>query len=309
MEAKKSGRYESKHEDGDLEVLNERLTRDLRKQIRELNIQPVLTDQWFYMAEVVDRLRGISDAEAKLPKEKKNGTLWETEELALRYILEDGKLNVCLRMLSDFSNFEQQRVRSRSGSPLSPEQEHKMDMFEKGLGQVLRNTWKYEEAVQTTDVPLLLTHIATVIDMATQWPNEKLERAMKLEDLQDRQEIQVINYLHDMLELSGGGKLDEYRFMPTVRNLELFGKLARFLKVNADKGVLRDMDLLVGFETLSLLADTEDFGTYEDDFLRDCEDDLKDLEPKVKEFKYDDRTRSKVASIYRLIEDLQSGYK
>ena len=71
---------------------------------------------------------------------------------------------------------------------------------------------------------------------------------MKLEDLQDRQEIQVINYLHDMLELSGGGKLDEYRFMPTVRNLELFGKLARFLKVNADKGVLRDMDLLVGFE-------------------------------------------------------------
>ena len=41
MEAKKSGRYESKHEDGDLEVLNERLTRDLRKQIRELNIQPV----------------------------------------------------------------------------------------------------------------------------------------------------------------------------------------------------------------------------------------------------------------------------
>ena len=41
MEAKKSGRYESKHEDGDLESLNDRLTADLRGHIHQISNHPV----------------------------------------------------------------------------------------------------------------------------------------------------------------------------------------------------------------------------------------------------------------------------
>lgn len=33
--------------------------------------------------------------EQRLPKAKADATLWECEELALRYLLEDGKLNLC----------------------------------------------------------------------------------------------------------------------------------------------------------------------------------------------------------------------
>ena len=71
----------------------------------------VLSEQWNNIAGLMGRVHQISDAvrararrrarallrrplnpallsrvqEARLPKDKKNGTLWETEELALRY--------------------------------------------------------------------------------------------------------------------------------------------------------------------------------------------------------------------------------
>ena len=54
------------------------------------------------MAEIFGRVANISDVESKLPAAKDHATLWETEEQALRFILEDGKLNLCLRLLIDF---------------------------------------------------------------------------------------------------------------------------------------------------------------------------------------------------------------
>ena len=90
------------------------------------------------------RSRALSRAPSRSPRRQ-------------RYILEDGKLNVCLRMLVDFTNFQ------RSSRSLTADQQEKMDAFEKGLGQVLRNTWKHVEALQTTDLPLLLEHITEVL--------------------------------------------------------------------------------------------------------------------------------------------------
>ena len=61
-----------------------------------------MSDAWLEMAEVFGRLANISDMESKLPSAKKDATLWETEEQAMRFLLEDGKLNLCLRNLIDF---------------------------------------------------------------------------------------------------------------------------------------------------------------------------------------------------------------
>jgi hypothetical protein len=63
---------------------------------------PILSDPWFDMAEIFGRIANISDVESKLPSAKKDATLWETEEQALRFLLEDGKLNLCLRNLIEF---------------------------------------------------------------------------------------------------------------------------------------------------------------------------------------------------------------
>jgi hypothetical protein len=59
-----------------------------------------------------------------------------------------------------------------------------------------------------------------------------------------------------------------------------------------------------------MLSETEDFQTYEDRFIDDdCECDLGALEAKARDFKYDDQTRSKVAPIYRIIQDRGCSYK
>ncbi len=54
------------------------------------------------MADIFGRVANITDVESKLPSAKENATLWETEEQALRFVLEDGKLNLCLRILIEF---------------------------------------------------------------------------------------------------------------------------------------------------------------------------------------------------------------
>lgn len=37
-----------------------------------------------------------------------------------------------------------------------------LDAFEKGMGIVLRNAWNHTEALQTTDIPLLVQYISEV---------------------------------------------------------------------------------------------------------------------------------------------------
>ena len=41
----------------------------------------------------------------------------------------------------------------------------KLDAFEKGMGVMLRNAWSHVEALQTTDLPLLVSHVAAVLQL------------------------------------------------------------------------------------------------------------------------------------------------
>jgi hypothetical protein len=110
----KSDRYSSKEEKDELGSLATRLALDLRKHIRSLGSFPILSDPWIEMADVLGRIANISDMESKLPSGKDDATLWETEEQALRYLIEDGKLNLCLRNMIDFK--QQQRRERAVGS-------------------------------------------------------------------------------------------------------------------------------------------------------------------------------------------------
>ena len=91
---------------GELEGLSERLQSDLRRNIRVIGNFPILSDSWCGMAETLTRIAKVSEAEAKLPKANDDATLWECEEIALRFVLEDGKLNLCLRNMVDYKSFE-----------------------------------------------------------------------------------------------------------------------------------------------------------------------------------------------------------
>ncbi|RHY37642.1 hypothetical protein DYB25_007491 [Aphanomyces astaci] len=80
-----------------------------------------------------------------MPKQD-NATLWECEELALRYILEDGKLNLCLRLLVEYKDYE--HGISQRDLDVQPEAKELISQFERGLGVMLKNAWLHVEALQ-----------------------------------------------------------------------------------------------------------------------------------------------------------------
>lgn len=100
--------YISKKDTDSIEMLSEKLRADLRTHIRGISNFPILSDHWCKMADTLWRVATVSEAEAKLPKDSEGATLWETEEAALRYLLEDGKLNLCLRNMVTYKEFQRE---------------------------------------------------------------------------------------------------------------------------------------------------------------------------------------------------------
>lgn len=197
--AYKSDKYSSKEDADEIESLTERLTADLRKHIRQVSYYPILSQEWLEMAETFGRIANISDMESKLAAGKEDKTLWETEEQALRFILEDGKLNLCLRNLIEYKR--QQRASRGIDPRSSPFTEHivQCDKFEKGVGTVLRNAWNHVEAIQTTDLFSLTNHISDVIDSALHHP-DIIANYCQNGDIHQRQEIMIFYYLFCMLK-------------------------------------------------------------------------------------------------------------
>lgn len=114
-----------------------------------------------------------------------------------RYLLEDGKLNLCLRNLIEYKAFQ------REEKPIPANKQEKCEKFEKGLGVVLRNAWNHVEAVQTTDIQALINYIGDVLDYAIEHP-EYMRLCDDKGDLAMRQEVVVFYYLIAVLN-----RLDE----------------------------------------------------------------------------------------------------
>ena len=62
----------------------------------------------------------------------------------------------------------------------------------------MRNAWQHVEVLQTTDLHLLVNHMADVLEAANQTP-ELTEGFLRAGDLHQRQEVLVFYYLHGLL--------------------------------------------------------------------------------------------------------------
>lgn len=145
--------------------------------VRDLSLTPPLSEPWLGNAERLMRVANVSEMEKKLKKEgAPDATLWEGEELGLRYLLEDGKLNLTLRLLDEYVTwlaalgrplsvsevivrrvYGSLRVASAYKPILSRQASEAVPCakFEFGICVTLANAWLHKEALQTTDMPLL----------------------------------------------------------------------------------------------------------------------------------------------------------
>lgn len=248
MAAARNRPYSASADVDELEALANKLAEDLREKIVTLDSPNVLSKEWCDMADTVGRIASISEMEARLPKKSQSVTLWECEELALRHVLEDGKLNLCLRNLVEYKRF----ARAAPGRP--PADQQHMIKFEKGMGLILRNAWRHIEALQLTDLPLLFRHVSEVLADATN-DVPRMESLGKQGDLVERQEVMVLHYLHGVA--SQLGEMPEYTVMPFVREERLLAGLVRLLDTCWQ--LLPERELGMAVETMAFICDTEDF--------------------------------------------------
>ena len=96
-------------------------------------------------------------------------TLWEREEYTVRYILEESKANLLLRMIVDFKKYQYDVMKGIAFIPqISLYDEttlcSKMRVFEESTTLLLKYCLMAVEVVQTFDIALLAQHASDVLD-------------------------------------------------------------------------------------------------------------------------------------------------
>ena len=248
-----------------MDLLNNRLAADLRRSIRGIGSYKLFSTSWLDMCDTYGRLAVISNVESSLSAAKNSdGTLWETEEQALRFILEDGKLNICLRNMIEYKD-HQQLQRSKKDNEgvieeLSPELVVKCENFEKGLGAVLYHCWFHVEALQTTDIASLLNYISTVFSNALGNP-PALESLMINTDFHQYQEVMCFYYIYIIFRHIDDIK--ESRVMPVYKDKNIFMQQIELLNIIHSR--INTVHVLKAVEGLSSVCETDDFSTYYSD--------------------------------------------
>lgn len=264
----KSEKYASSKGEEDMEELTERLAQDLRRSIRSLTSCAVLSDAWLECAETFGRIANISDMESKLSQEKggSSATLWETEEQALRFLLEDGKLNFSLRSMVDYKREQRQAIENGKRGIIF-QQVAECDKFERGLGVVLRNAWSHVESLQTTDMSLLLNYMGDVILFASEHPAE-LREYCDAGDIHQRQEVLVFYYIFSVMQ--NIETLHEESIMADVRSHRIFINGVKVLSTIYRS--VSNVHSIKIIEALSMIADSEDYKTYTDRYIRNADE-------------------------------------
>lgn len=171
------------------------------------------------------------------------GTLWdqEKEELAVRIVLEEGKINLLMRLLHiyclaarspGFAN-DVTSAAARLALP-SAALEQQCAVFEQSAGVLLDFAARHVEALQILDVPELLEHCAEVLRHALVMEEkrasavekkdspasqaEQFRRAVSQDDRTQR--VLVVHYLHCVGRFREG--LDEDRVFELIERLGLF---------------------------------------------------------------------------------------
>lgn len=251
----KSERYTTNKSDTDsLYRLSEKLTQDLRKSIRLIGSCDILSPEWIEIAEIFERIAQVSDLESKLSSEKNDKTLWETEEQSLRFLLEDGKLNISLQSLIDFK-MRQIFLNRNNDQTMNTIHCHK---FEKGLGIVLRNAWNHIEALQTTNIPNLIRYCGEILSHIVIFPENHFIYFCDINNV-NFQESLVFSYIDNIMHFVHD--LGEQRVMPYIRECEIISALISTLFLNNDKNsITRSLVIKISC-IIAQIFSTEDYLT------------------------------------------------
>jgi len=292
------------------DLLASDLSDDLRRQIRAIALHPPLSPAWIALVEKLQRVSAIALMEQHLPGSEKNAnvTIWEVDKLAVRFLIEEARVGVALRCMSEYW----QLVLSTRGelAPLDsqatalrlslPDIRSKMEQFEFSLGLLLECVVQHVEALQTLDMNVLVSHIESVLRLAVSNP----DIMARYTTVDKSQPVLVLLYIFDLFE-----HIEEMR-----NDREILGMLAdhhilhlmgSFLALHHHR--LRTPFIQVALQALAMFVDHELFDA--DQHLRNAEEKrpfiaLKDVCERFLSTHGD--LRSKLSPILALCSDIKA---
>ena len=204
-----------------------------RLLVKSMSPWPLFSSNWFRMLEGIQQITDAAVLENKNVDRdtQASTTLWERNELIVRYILEEGKLNLTLRLLVDFKDLQrQEQFASKLSAAKQAEPNASFDdlstikikaaLFEQTLGVLILCSITSIEALQVIDFPLFIEHIAKTLEFALMHPE-----MVRSPDSYRRQEVWAVSYMFHVLEALD--QLQEDRIMEVMQEKKVFPSLVR----------------------------------------------------------------------------------
>jgi len=220
----------------------------LRTHVRRLRYWPLLSESWLIMSESINQIAEVAFMELNLPfsmnKElqgqigrKKEGTLWDQEddELAIAILQEEGKVNLCVTLLCEYSQamkdeVEAYKLISQASMTTGHDREsigESVMLFEKGVGIIIKLAMAHVEVIQILDISTLMQQLATVFENADAraylWEDElSSEFGSDFLGVDKLQEFQVIHYLASIIKHLE--EIDEEKIMDLIEHHNLVSR-------------------------------------------------------------------------------------
>lgn len=235
-----------------------------RRCVKMIRQYPVLSSEWIQTVDSFKQLTRLVVVEGRIAPNAKvseaqgrnsdGGTLWDQEahENAIRILVEEAKVNLCLRIMNDYKKWYYDECQKKADISVCKNEmgypEVHIDQllidFEVSLGMILARAFMHVETLQLMDIPLLIEHIHMVLTSST--PGQAGARM---------QETVVLYYFSSLM-----------KHAEKLNNLELLAKTRELgvlhLITNQALAVCMEPDLmLIVAEGHAALADNEDFNS------------------------------------------------
>eukprot|EP00971_Amphidinium_carterae_P015398 304023-Amphidinium_carterae.2 len=250
-----------------------------RRCVRNIHQYPILSQEWMALVDSLKQLTRLVQLEGRMPANSKvneaqgrnrdsEGTLWDQEahENAIRILVEEAKVNLCLRMMNDYKKWQYDSAASRSTIQDAlqtydynqTQLEQKCQQFEEYLGLLLWRSFMHVETLQLMDIPLLVEHVVMVLDEASASGFDHSGKAKM-------QEHVILHYFSSLMKHAEA--LSNSELLAKAKERLLVQKVVNFLLSTTPKECFAPDIVNSVAEGFAALADNEDFRTTWQDFL------------------------------------------
>jgi len=255
----KSRKREDEVEDDMLAGLSQRLAEDLREQIKEISASELFSEKWMSLTTALTRLAIVVETEGEMEEESKSETLWEGEEHALRFLLEDGKVNVLVRLLETFKEEQRKMLQNSTWFATSDKGIAAIaTRFEEAICKILRFSLGHPEVMDTIDISVVFDLLVKSFEFST------FHSGSFTAPLDGMLELEGFHFLKNIVqhaERTGKSEL----FLP-IREKGIFGLCLSSLTANIQSFHSQASQFAI-LASMSAMIDTEDFDTYEPEYL------------------------------------------